>query len=205
VKNAKARIIKRQGNDVEVTRYVSGSPITYSTKALIGRMNKQVTNMKQLESFKEGIFFPDSGIDGGDFVYNPAQDENYVVSGTHPEPYKNETISIVVNLLKCNHLLTVRSLQKVADTRGNSKNVLVDTYTGVPCFLEQVTNELRQMDAGIHPDTEYRIYTSAIDVKETDQVSVFIRAKEETFKVIALDYVTFPKMLIMEVCRDVRK
>jgi len=205
VKKAKARIIKTQGTDVQVTRYMSGVPVTFETKALLGRMNKQVTNMKQLESFKEGIFLPDSGVDGGDFVYNLAQGENYVVSATHLEPYRNSTISIVATMLKCNHLMTVKSLQKVADTRGNLKTELVTTYTGIPCFLEQVTNELRQIDAGIHPDTEYRIYTSALDIKETDQVTIHIHAKEEAFKVIALDFVTFPKMLVMEVSRDVRK
>lgn len=202
--NAKARIIKRQGNDVQVSRYVLGSLVTIETKALIGRMNKTVTNMKQLESYKEGIFLPDVDVDSGDFVYNVSQNENYVVSAVYPEPFKNKTISLVTNLLKCNHLLTVKTLKKVADTRGNTKTELVVSYNGVPCFVEEVTNELRQIDAGIHPDTEYRIYTSALDIKETDQASIQIRGVEERFKVIARNYVTFPKMLVMEVSRDVR-
>lgn len=204
MKTAKARIIKMQGNDVQVKRYVSGIPVVTETKALIGRMNKTVTNMKQLESYKEGIFLPDSGVDSGDFVYNASQGENYVVSAVYPEPFKNTTISLVVNLLKCNHLLLVKNLDKVADARGNLKNELVTKYEGIPCFVEQVTNELKQMDSGILPETEYQIYTSALDIKETDQVSLHVRGAEDRFKVVALDYVTYPSMLVVQVCRDVR-
>jgi len=205
MRNHKARIIRRQGNDVTVTRYVNGIPTSYDTKALIGRMNKGVTNMKQLESFKEGIFLPDVDIDSGDFVRNHSQDENYVVSGTHFEPFKNTTLSVVCNLLKCNHLLTIKSLEKVADARGNLKNELVVKVQGVPCFVEKVTSDLRQIEAGIHPDTEYRVYTTALSVKETDQVALVIQGQEKTFKVTATDYDTFPKMLVLEVCSDVRK
>lgn len=205
MKRTKARIIKSQGNDVTVTRYVNGVPMEFETKALIGRMNRSVTNMKQLESFKEGIFLPDSGVDSGDFVYNHAQDENYVVSGTHFEPFRNTTISIVTNLLKCNHLLTVKSLKKVADSRGNLRNELVTVFQGIPCFVEKVTSELRQLDSGIHPDTEYRVYTTALTLKETDQIVLVINGHENTFKVTATDYDTFPKMLVLEICSDVRK
>lgn len=205
MKKSKARIIKSQGNDVTVTRYIGGVPSISETKALVGRMNKALTNMKQLESYKEGIFLPDSGIDGGDFVYNGSQGENYVISGTHPEPFKNTTISIVATMLKCNHLMDVKSLQRVADNRGNVKNEMVTTLSGVPCFLEQVTAELKQTDAGIHPDTEYMVYTSALELKETDQVSISIYGKVKLFKVTALDYVTYPKMLVLQICSDVRK
>lgn len=204
MKTAKARIIKKQGNDVQVTRYVSGSPVMKETVALIGRMNKTLANMKQLESYKEGIFLPDMDIDSGDFVYNTSQSENYVVSAVYPEPFRNQTISLVTTLLKCNHLLNVKNMQKVADTRGNLKSELVTVYKAIPCFVEEVTNELRQTDAGIHPDTEYQVYTTALDIKETDQVSLRVRGAEDKFKVIALNYVTFPQMLVIQVSRDVR-
>jgi hypothetical protein len=204
VKTAKARIIKRQGNNVQVTRYVADLPVVTSTIALIGRMNKTVSNMKQLESYKEGIFLPDSGVDSGDFVYNTAQNENYVVSAVYHEPFRNTTISLVTTMLKCNHSLIVRNMEKVADSRGNLKNDLVTKYEGIPCFAEQVTNELRQLDSGIFPETDYMIYTSALSIKETDQVSLKVRGAEDKFKVIALDYVTYPMMLVMQVCRDIR-
>lgn len=204
MRKSKIRIIKAQGNDVTVTKYINGIPTEKKTKALVGRLNKNITNMRQLENYKEGIFLPDSGLDSGDFVYNHTLDENYVISGTHNESYKNETLSIVANLLKCNHLLTLKSLKKVADTRGNLKNGLAPVLKGLPCYVEKVTSELRQFDAGIHPDTEYRIYTTALDIKETDQIVLTVYGKEKTFKVTAPDYDTFPKMLVLEVCSDVR-
>ncbi|MGG1263845.1 hypothetical protein [Brevibacillus laterosporus] len=207
MKKNKIRLIKSQGTEVEVKRYISpsSSAATFKTIAIIGRGARTNADMYKLEGQKEGIFFPDTEIDSGDFVYNSSQSESYVVSGTHKEPWKNGTISIITNLLKCNHIINVKSNVKVADARGNLKTKLNDIYTGIPCHVEQITNELRQYDSGIHPETDYRVYTTALDIKETDQVTLVVMGKEEQFKAVARDYISFPKMLVLDVCRDIRK
>lgn len=203
MRSTKIRIIQKEGVNVQVERYATKNLI--NTKALLGRGAKTNANMKLLEGQKEGIFLPDLQIDSGDFVHNKTHSEIYVVSGTHQEYYRDTALSIVANLLKCNNTLTVKGNQTVADNRGNLKTVFTVTYDGVPCHLQIVTNALRQYEPGIHPDTEYRIYTTSLDVKETDKVSIKVRGKDEEFKVLAKDYITYPMMLVLDVSRDIRK
>lgn len=203
----KIRLINKQGSDVTVKRF--GGPLSpameQGTKAVIGRNTTSASDMKGLENMRRGLFYPDFLIDSGDFVYNPTLSESYVVSGTFSEPYRNQTISTIATLMKCNHLLNIKSSVQVADTRGNLKAELRETYKRVPCYVEQVANELRQFDPGILPETEYRVYTAALDVKETDQMVLVVMGTEQHFKITARDFVTFPKMLVLQVTRDIRK
>lgn len=205
MKLSKIKFIKKYGTDVKVKRFSSGTFTEVPTKALLGRGSKSNSTMRLLETLKEGIFLPDDDIDSGYFVENLTQKEMYVVGGTHPEYGVNETLSIVANLLMCNSAMTVKGTKKVADTRGNMKTEFVEVCKDLPCHLQEVTNELRQFEAGIHPDTEYQVYTTAIDITETDQVIVSVGGRSEAFKVIAKDYVTFPNMVKLQVCRDIRK
>lgn len=205
MKRAKARIIKSEGNEVRVTRYLTMSPIEFETIALLGRMEKSPTNMKRLESFKQGVFLPGDGIESGDFIYNIPQNEHFVVSANHIETHRNQHLSTVADLLKCNHLIGVISMQEVADNRGNVKYLPVTTYEAIPCYIEKVTSDLRQIQAGIHPDTEFLVYTSSIDVDEEDQIQFFDHSTKKPYKVIATDYVTYPMMVVIEIRSDVRK
>jgi len=202
----KIRLITKQGSNVTQRRFAGPlSPAEEEkTKAIIGRLSSSTTDFKNLENLRRGVFYPDFEIDSGDFIHNDTLSETYVVSATFPEPYRDQIISHVATLMKCNHLLAIKSSMKVADNRGNLKTELKETYSHVPCYVEQVTNELRQFDPGILPDTEYRIYTTALEVKETDQVLINVRSEGQQFKITARDYVTYPKMLVLQVTRDIR-
>lgn len=202
MKSYKSKIILKYGTDLIVSRFGEEER---KTKALLGRGSRNNTNMKRLESQKEGIFLPDFDVRGGDFVINPNHNEMYVVSGAHKEYDGNFTLSVVVNLLKCNGSITVKENKRVADSRGNLKTVFEDKYTDLPVFLQEVTNELRQYEPGIHPDTEYRLYTTSIEIAEVDQVLVTVLGRTENMKVISKDYTTFPHMVVLEVNRDIRK
>ncbi|QNR70429.1 hypothetical protein IAQ67_28345 (plasmid) [Paenibacillus peoriae] len=203
----KIRLIAKQGSNVTVRRFIGPlSPAEEEmTKAIVGRLSSSTTDTKNLENVRRGVFYPDFQIDSGDFVHNDTLSETYVVSGTFPEPYRDQIISHVATLMKCNHLLSIKSSVQVADSRGNLKMELKETYSHVPCYVEQVTNELRQFDPGILPDTDYRIYTTDLDVKETDQLLINVRNEGQQFKITARDYVTYPKMLVLQVTRDIRK
>lgn len=203
--NTKAKLIKKHGSDVVLKRLVSGTFTETPTKAMIGRGNRSNTALRQLESQKEGIFYPDLDIDSGDYVHDPILNEDYVVSALYPEPFKNKVIAKIGILHKCNSFLSVKGQKKVADTRGNLKVQFVDVCADIPCYMEEVTNELRQYQAGLHPDTEYMVYSPAVDAAETDQILLKIRGVDEQFKAVAKDFVTIPNLLILQVARDVRK
>lgn len=206
LKNYKSTIIRKYGTTVEVQRYLGDQVSeTRQTKALLGRSTSTNTNLKAFENQKEGIFLPDFDIDSGYYVINRAHNEEYLVISTHQEYDGDSKLSIVTNLMKCNHRLTVKGTTRVADNRGNLKSVFGDKFKDVPCYLEHISGQLRQYEPGLNPDTEHRIYTTALDMRLNDQVVVNMGQRELVFKVVDLDYMTFPNLLVIEVAKDIRK
>ena len=205
MKNYKSKIIKRHGTKVIVDRFEDGSFTTRETKALLGRASRNNNNMRTLNNQKEGIFLPTFDIRSGDFVSHGTRGEKFVVGGVHPEYDGDRILSHVCNLLLCSHQLTIKGNTRQADNRGNLKTVFGDKYVDIPCHVEEVTDELRQYESGLHPDTEYKVYTALLqDVDLTDQLMLSINSTEEKFKVVSTDYVTFPDMLVLEINRDIR-
>lgn len=205
-KNYKSTIIRKYGTSVEVQRYEEGMPTrSIDTKALLGRATRSNTNMKTSESQKEGIFLPDFDIDAGDFVINKAHKEDYIVITTHQEYDGDRTLSMVTNMMKCNQKLTLKGNTKIADNRGNIKTVFGVKYENVPCYLEQVGSELRQYQPGLNPETEHLIYTTNLSMELTDQITVKYGKTELIFKVVGVDYISFPNLAAIEVAKDIRK
>lgn len=203
MRSTKTKLIHQYGTSVVVQR-LSTSEI-FNTKAIIGRATSTITNMSMLEDQKEVIFDYLFDLKSGDFVINQSTNEKYVVGAIHNEMFKNDVISHVGAVLKCNNLATIKSLQQIADNRGNLKNQFVSIYNQIPCFVKNVGDELKQYDSGLHPDTEYRIYTTLLTVKETDKIYITVQGQLEEFKILTKDYISFSGMLIIDVCRDIRK
>ncbi|MCY7861136.1 hypothetical protein [Bacillus haynesii] len=205
-KNYKSTIIRKYGTSVEVQRYVEGSKVeSVETKALLGRAARSNVNLKVTESQKEGIFLSNFDIDAGDFVINESHREEYVVVTTHQEYDGDKTLSIVTNLMKCSHRLSLKGNIKTADSRGNVKTTFGEKYGDVPCYLEDISGDLRQYEPGINPETEHRIYTTALNIELTDQVSIRFGQRELKLKVVAVDYTSFPNLAVIEVSKDIRK
>ncbi|ALA07159.1 hypothetical protein SECTIM467_29 [Brevibacillus phage SecTim467] len=205
MKISKTKFIKKYGTKVIVRKFVSDSFREHSSFAILGRGSKTNSTMRLLQTLREGIFPADEDLDSGYFVENVTQNETYIVGGTLPEYGVNQTLSIVANLLVCNSFLTIKGQKKVADARGNLKTEFVTTCSDLPCHIQEATNELRQYDSGVLPETDYVIYSTSLDVMETDQVVLAVNGKSEAFKVLSKDYVTFPNMVVIQVSRDVRK
>lgn len=206
MKDYKSTIIRKYGTSVEVQRYLGDMPTrTLETKVLLGRATRTNANLKTSESQKEAIFLPDFDVDAGDFVINKNHNEDYVVVTTHQEYDGNRTLSIVANLLKCSHKLTLKGNSKMADDRGNLKTTFGEKYKDVPCYLEYVSSQLRQYEPGLNPDTEYLIYTTDLNIDLTDQIKISFGKREMTFKVVFVDYTSFPNLAVIEVAKDIRK
>lgn len=206
MKNYKSTIIKKYGTKVEVQRYLGDMVAnTRETKILLGRATRTNTNLETSENQKEGIFLPDFDIDGGDFVINKQHNEDYIVVTTHQEYDGDKTLSIVANLMKCSHKMTLNGNTRVADDRGNLKSTFGAKYTDVPCYLNHVSSQLRQFMPGLSPDTEHLIYTTDLNIELIDQIVIKMGQRESVFKVVALDYTSFPNLVVIEVAKDIRK
>lgn len=205
MKNYKSVIIKKYGTSVFVDRLIDSEIVTLeSTKALLGRASRNNNNMRTLNNQKEGIFLPDCDVQSGDFIRHISRGDVFIVGGVHPEYDGDSILSKVCNLLVCHHTLTIKGNERIADDRGNLKTQFVEKYKDVPCHLEEVDDVLRQYDPGLHPDTDYRIYTAKLIIDTNDQILLNVEGEEERFKVVARNYITFPGLLVLEVKRDIR-
>lgn len=200
-RNSQKKFILKYGTDVEINR--GGAVI--QTKAVIGRLGKTTTNMLILEGQKEAIFPYDVDVNSGDIVYNNVHNETYIVSSTHQTYYGNDVLDKVAILLICNATFSVYGKQTVADNRGNLKTVFAAIVSDLPCYVQEVTNELRRYDPGLYQETDYRIFSTAIDIKEEDQIVLNVGGKTENFKIISKNYLTYPGMVVLQVSRDIRK
>lgn len=203
----KSNIIKRYGTNVEVQKWSDDKPVEIlPQKALLGRNTRNNVNMFKLTHQKEGIFLPTSEVRTGDYVYNPEHDEMYLVVGEHQEYDGNKKLSWLTGLMKCEHYMKVRSYEDIADDRGNIKKGYVTKFENLPCYLEFVSGNLRQLEPGLNPETEYKVYVSDVTIKEDDLVYIYSKNREYKSAVLALDYISFIDLLVMEVKRDrVRK
>jgi hypothetical protein len=198
------KFVLKYGVPVTVTKYTPDI-VTSNTVAIVGRSMKSQANLILLENVKEGIFQMEFDVDSGYVVLDSKLNDTYVVSGMHKDATNQRYPTKVCALMQCNSTLSIKSQGLVADERGNLKNGFTDTFSNVPCYLDQIKAELRQYDAGILPETEYRGYLPALPIKETDQVTITVRGHDEQFKVLSKDYLTYPNMVVLQLRRDVRK
>lgn len=203
----KSTIIRKYGTNVTIQKYAADKPVTdIPDKVLLGRNTRNNVNMFKLTHQKEGIFLPESKVEIGDYVVNPSHREEYLVVGHHQEYDRNYLLSNLTGLMKCEHTLDVKRMEEYADERGNIKTRPVDAYKDVPCYLEYVSGNLRQMEPGLNSETEYKVYVTDLHFKENDMLTIKGYNFEYHCTALALDYMSFPRLLVMEVKRDkVRK
>jgi hypothetical protein len=201
----KSKIIKIQGSTVDILKYdrnsLNSPPLQTNTKAIISRASRSNTNMVMLESQKQAILLPTVDVSGGDYLKQSST--YYVISGLVEEHYKDKVISKVVNLLKCNNTFKLKSNTISADDKGNLIKNFVEVISDLPCYIEEVSADLKRLDAGLHADTEYYLYAFNIPLLETDKIIISVNSVEQSYKIMAKDYLTFPNMVIIQICRNV--
>jgi len=201
MKSYKSTLIKRYGTTVEIHKYLGDKPKEIvETKALLGRSTRTNSNLRTFEHQKAAQFLPKTDVSNGDFVVNKIHDESYVVVGVHQEYDGNKTLAMVTNVLKCGHKLDLKGNVEVADSRGNLKVTFDYKYQNVPCYLEQITAQLRQYEPGLNTDTEHLVYTTDLKIELTDRLII----GNSSFKVVDRDYTTFPGLVRVEVSEDKR-
>lgn len=200
----KSSIIRKYGTNVELHKYTKDVLTeVLKVKAVLGRNTRNNVNMFKLSHQREGIFLPETPVDTGDYVYNKNHSECYLIVGRHQEYDMDSTLSIVTGMMICEHSLTIKGIKKVADARGNIKNEPYEKYKNIPCYLEFVGSNLRQHEPGLNPETEYKLYVTDIELLENETVNLKGRMFDNNYKILTIDYVTFPGLAVLEIKRDV--
>lgn len=205
-KQYKSTIIRKYGTDVVLHKYTGDKSVeTFEERILLGRNTRNNVNMFKLTHQKEGIFLPKSNVDSGDYIVNDNHGEKYLVVGIHQEYDGNNLLSIVTGLMKCEHYMTVSGMKKVADDRGNIKDMPYVKYDKVPCYLEYVSGNLRQQEPGLNPETEYKLFVTDLDLLENDDVNIKGMKFDNNYDILALDYIAYPGLVMVEIKRSVVK
>lgn len=200
--DTKMAIILSEGAPVDI---ISPAGITVSTTALLGRASKQFNNTVSLETHRRGQFLPSEVIDSGYVVKNTVTDDYCLVVARYPEVIQNQKASEICHMFVCNCTINISSLEETADDRGKVSVVPVSKVSGQRAYVQALTADLKQYDAGLHPDAEYRIFAPYNNVTLLDKLTVLIGSKSIPLKVVHLDYLTYEGIITIQVCSETRR
>lgn len=200
--DTKRDIILSEGVPVEVTD-LAGTVVP--TMALLGRASRQSNAIITLEAHRRGIFLPEIEVDSGDHVLNVVTSERYLVIGNLRELINNDVAAIITHMLLCNTKLTVSSIQETVNGRGDIVKTDVIKTDGLDVFVQSLNATMREQTPGLFVDAEYLIYSPAMDVQTLDKVTVTAGARKIPLKVVHLDYITYPGVVLVQACTETRK
>lgn len=203
MKKEKEKIILREGSLVEVTDYLSGN--VFNTHALIGRASKPSESTLSLEARRRALFLPEIDINNGNIVKNLANGEQYIVVSMMDEVYKNEVLSKVCIMLKCNGYLTVLGEMETADEDGNIKSGWGEKYGDVPVYVDRNVMDLEVVRPGVYEFVSCYIYAPGILVSTLDKLVLRSENRNYNFKAISTDYVSYPGLVIISAETETRR
>lgn len=197
----KAKLINQYGEEAELIDYVNNT--TVSTKVVAGRISVDSRGRK-LDAFKRLLFPPSVEVANGHYVNFTVEDTLFLITATIPEMVRGRRIAYRCEGVKCNVTLTVKGYEETADEYGNIKKVHVEKVTDLACYMESVSGELRQYDPGKYPDVEYIVYSPVIEVDLLDTLEVTIDSEVVPLKVVEIDKITHPGVLLISVKTETR-
>ena len=201
--NVKVKLIHKFGTNIMRIRLYTNE-YAYS-KSIMGRASSSFTDLVSLEVNKQGIFLPDFDVLSGDIIINDVTNEKFIVCGIHNEFFKEELLSKACAMLKCDSEITIKSYVIGADERGNIINNFETLYENIPCYILPLKDQLKAYESGVFPETTFRVYTTTLDLKQTDKLFVKINDKMEEFKILSKDYLSHDHIVILDVVRDIRE
>ena len=199
--NQKHSIMRRNGAPVIITSLDGG--IT-ETIAIIGRASKQFNSTLALEHYRRAHFLPNIDIKSGYLCYSIPANETYILVATYPDLIAGKICTNVSHMMICNSEISTKGDEMVADGRGNLKKVPIDKVSNLSVHAQLITQDLRMYDPGLHPDSKYLIYAPGVSISVLDKLKLRVLEWEESFKVVAVDYISFPGCALIQVTSETR-
>ncbi len=201
IASEKFKIINREGTSVEIFPPAGDS---FYSKALIGVAAKNFTSPVSLESNKRSYFLPDTEVANGYIIKNMINGEYYLTVAVVPEIYSNRILSIAAHLFKCNATVNIKGFTETWDAYGNKTKATSSKVSEELCYIQSVSNELRQYDPGLHPDTRYVIYISQCSTTILDTVEITEYSPETKLKVVDVNNFIFEGISKIQVKAETR-
>lgn len=198
----KRQLILDEGVPVEVHDHTGA--LLYTTKALVGKATRQSMSEISHEAHRKAHFIPELDIRNGLIVTNLVTLDKYITLANMVEAYGNEVVTVISRMTETNAVITVTGLVETADENGDIFKGDVVKVADLPAFVEVITGELRQFQPGLHPNSEYVIYCSAMDFEALDKVVITKGSREIKVKVDYVDYLTYEGAVLLQVCSETR-
>ena len=191
-------LIRREGNDITVH-----TEPPYKTKAIISKHTSlSSTNSSQMLHSRRIYMENDTKIKTGVLLSDSIR--RYIVVGVYEEYLRGRVLDKVSHVLDCNCKYTnIKYKITTSDTGKITKTIeesIVDTYA----HLSTTRDELIQYKPGLHKDTEYVMYSPVTEVVILDTLSIDFSDITLKLKVLTIDFITYPGLLLLELCNETR-
>lgn len=200
--NEKERIIKKMGINCTI-RYPDGTSAV--SKFLVKRATAQFNNMLSTEAHRRGDFIYSDNVTSGCLITNDVSGESFIAVATYPETFKDIVLAMVSHMLVCNATITVNRNERVADDDGNITNKDIAVVSDLDVNVQVVDQQLTQYDPGLHPDSEFVIFSPDFDINLLDKITLTNTLQTVDLKVVAIDRLTYPGVAKIEVKTETRK
>jgi len=198
----KRKIILSEGVPVSITDRTGN---VVDTKALIGRANKQFDNTVSLETHRRGQFLPDVVVDSGFIVANSTSLEEYLTIAVYPEVVRGQLVSRVSHMFVCNCTVDIRGIVETATPSGQIKRQDVVKMAGQKAYVQALSGDLKQYEAGLHEDAEYRVFAPVTDVSLLDKLIIHFDSFVIPLKIVHLNFLTYSGIVVIQACSETRK
>lgn len=153
----------------------------------------------------KGYFFcPPSDVAEGDLVQDNADSKKYFVTSTKVEMLNGECVYLDSSLFYCDSTATVERWDTgVRDTFGRLTNPTPQVvYTDIPIVTNPQTFDVLEQQDRLISNDKIRIYIQAKNlIQESDRI---VANNGEVYKVLRVDKVSWPGILVCHVDVDVR-
>ncbi len=198
----KKQIILDEGLPIEVQNY--DGTIICETRALFGRASTQNFETR-LEHFRRMQFLPEVPVKNGNIIKNIMSGEYYLMVASMHEVIYEYNVAISAIVIACNATVKVEGIKEVGDSKGNIVKTPDLRVDNLKAYIVPCVSELKQYDPGLHPDADFRIYVPDCVFKILDTVTTVINDNIIKLKVVAVDYLSFPGVAILDVKTETRK
>jgi len=145
-----------------------------------------------------------SEIKNGYTVENIVTGEYYLTVAVIPEVYNNTILSIAAHIFKCNATVNINGLTETWDEYGNRTFSTTSKVSNKLCYIQSVSNELKQYDPGLHPDTKYVIYIGECLAAILDTVEIINYSPETKLKIVDVNNFIFDGISKIQVKAETR-
>lgn len=179
--------------------------IVSETNTLIGKATKSTLTEISLEYHRMCQFVPTTPLTNGMHIENKVTGETYLSVAQMKEVVDGEVCALISRAVICNNVMSVYKFAESADANGDWKRGRVDKHINVPIHISKSVYSLEMTQIGALVQSEFQILAPSVDIDTLDSIDLIVLGKPVKYKIVTVDYVTYPDLCVISVNMDTRR